>query len=81
ALDMSIQTITLDLLADLKDEYGLTMVFISHDLSVVHEICDRVAVLQHGRLIEQGPVDEVFLHPKTGYTEGLIAAIPRLDAT
>jgi len=81
ALDMSIQTITLDLLAHLKDEYGLTMVFISHDLSVVHEICDRVAVLQHGRLIEQGPVDEVFLHPKTGYTEGLIAAIPRLDAT
>ncbi len=81
ALDMSIQTITLDLLADLKDEYGLTMVFISHDLSVVHEICDRVAVMQHGRLIEQGPVDEVFFNPKTGYTERLIAAIPRLDGT
>ncbi|MCZ6568307.1 MAG: ATP-binding cassette domain-containing protein [Actinobacteria bacterium] len=81
ALDMSIQTITLDLLAALKDEYGLTMVFISHDLSVVHEICDRVAVMQHGRLIEQGPVDEVFFNPKTGYTERLIAAIPRLDGT
>jgi peptide/nickel transport system ATP-binding protein len=81
ALDMSIQTITLDLLAHLKDEYGLTMVFISHDLSVVHEICDRVAVMQHGRVVEQGQVDEVFLNPKTDYTERLIAAIPRLDGT
>ncbi len=81
ALDMSIQTITLDLLAQLKDEYGLTMVFISHDLSVVHEICDRVAVMQHGRLVERGQVDEVFLDPETEYTEALIAAIPRLDGT
>jgi peptide/nickel transport system ATP-binding protein len=81
ALDMSIQTITLDLLAHLKDEYGLTMVFISHDLSVVHEICDRVAVMQRGRLVEEGQVDEVFLNPKTDYTEQLIAAIPRLDGT
>jgi peptide/nickel transport system ATP-binding protein len=81
ALDMSIQTITLDLLAHLKDEYGLTMVFISHDLSVVHEICDRVAVMQHGRLVEEGQVDEVFLNPRTDYTERLIAAIPRLDGT
>ena len=78
---MSIQTITLDLLAHLKDEYGLTMVFISHDLSVVHEICDRVAVMQHGRLVEQGQVDEVFLDPTSDYTKDLIAAIPRLDGT
>jgi peptide/nickel transport system ATP-binding protein len=81
ALDMSVQTITLDLLAHLKDEYGLTMVFISHDLSVVHEICDRVAVMQRGRLVEQGQVDEVFLNPRSDYTRDLISAIPRLDGT
>ncbi len=79
ALDMSVQTRTLALLADLKEQFGLTMVFISHDLSVVHEICDRVAVLQDGALVELGQVDDVFITPTTAYTQRLISAIPRLD--
>ncbi len=81
ALDMSVQTRTLALLADLKERFGLTMVFISHDLSVVHEICDRVAVLQDGRLVELGGVDDVFVAPGSPYTRRLIEAIPRLDGS
>jgi peptide/nickel transport system ATP-binding protein len=81
ALDMSVQTRTLDLLAELKRTFALTMVFISHDLSVVHEICDRVAVMQRGRIVETGPVDEVFARPRHDYTKSLIASIPRLDGT
>jgi peptide/nickel transport system ATP-binding protein len=81
ALDMSVQTRTLDILAHLKDVFGLTMVFISHDLSVVHEICDRVAVMQNGRVVEMGTADSVFIDPQTGYTRDLIGAIPRLDGT
>jgi peptide/nickel transport system ATP-binding protein len=79
ALDMSVQTITLDLLAHLKEQFELTMVFISHDLSVVHEICDRVAVLEHGRVVEHGTVDDVFHNPADPYTRRLLSAIPRLD--
>lgn len=81
ALDMSVQTVTLDLLARLKDEFDLTMIFISHDLSVVHRICDRVLVMESGRAVERGPVDDVFRHPTEGYTRRLIASIPRLDGT
>ena len=81
ALDMSVQTITLDLLDRLKEEFDLTMVFISHDLSVVHEICDRVVVLERGRVVEAGDVGDVFAAPKQDYTRRLLAAIPRLDGS
>jgi peptide/nickel transport system ATP-binding protein len=81
ALDMSVQTVTLDLLARLKREFDLTMIFISHDLSVVHRICDRVLVMDSGRAVEQGPVDEVFRHPAAAYTRQLVSSIPRLDGT
>lgn len=81
ALDMSVQTITLELLASLKDDFDLTMIFISHDLSVVHEICERVIVLEHGRIVEGGAVDDVFRRPQQPYTRNLVAAIPRLDGT
>ncbi len=81
ALDMSVQTLTLDLLARLKEEFALTMVFISHDLSVVHEICDRVVVLERGRVVEAGSVGEVFTAPSEAYTRQLIGAIPRLDGS
>ncbi len=80
ALDMSVQTVTLDLLAQLKRDFDLTMVFISHDLSVVHEICERVVVLDSGRVVETGPVDDVFRRPSHPYTKRLVAAVPRLDA-
>ncbi len=81
ALDMSVQTVTLELLAELKREFDLTMVFISHDLSVVHEICEHVVVLEHGSIVEQGPVSSVFKNPTQPYTQRLIAAIPRLDGS
>jgi peptide/nickel transport system ATP-binding protein len=81
ALDMSVQTRTLDILAQLKEVFGLTMVFISHDLSVVHEICDRVAVMQNGQVVEMGSADSVFIDPQTEYARRLIAAIPRLDGS
>jgi peptide/nickel transport system ATP-binding protein len=81
ALDMSVQTVTLDLLQDLKEQFDLTLVFISHDLSVVHEICERVIVLEDGKIVEQGPVGAVFGNPREAYTRQLVAAIPRLDGT
>ena len=81
ALDMSVQTVTLELLQQLKEDFDLTMVFISHDLSVVHEICERVIVLEHGRIVEQGHVGDVFGQPQEPYTQSLVSAIPRLDGS
>ncbi len=81
ALDMSVQTVTLELLQDLKEQFDLTMVFISHDLSVVHEICERVIVLEHGRIVEEGPVGTVFGSPRENYTRTLVHAIPRMDGS
>ncbi len=78
ALDMSVRERTLALLRELKEEFGLTMLFISHDLSVVHEVCDRVGVLRSGRLVELGPVDAVLRSPAEPYTQALVDAIPRL---
>ena len=81
ALDMSVQTITLDLLESLKRDFDFTMVFISHDLSVIHEISDRVVVLEHGKLVEQGPAGRVFGSPEQQYTRNLLSAIPKLDGS
>ena len=78
ALDMSVQMVTLELLDQLKRDFDLTMVFISHDLSVVHEICERVIVLDHGLVVESGQVGAVFGSPKEPYTQMLVDAIPRL---
>jgi peptide/nickel transport system ATP-binding protein len=81
ALDMTVQTLTLELLADLKRRFDLTLVFISHDLSVVHEVCDRVAVMQNGEIVEAGDADEVYGNPRHDYTVSLLGSIPRLDGT
>src|SRR5690606_10364501 len=79
ALDLSVQAQVLNLLADLQDEFGLTYVFISHDLSVVRYIADEVMVMYFGEAVEYGTRDEVFSNPKHEYTKTLFAATPWAD--
>ncbi|TBN10941.1 dipeptide ABC transporter ATP-binding protein [Agrobacterium cavarae] len=79
ALDLSVQAQVLNLLADLQDEFGLTYVFISHDLSVVRYIADEVMVMYFGEAVEYGTRDEVFSDPKHSYTRTLFAATPKAD--
>ena len=79
ALDLSVQAQVLNLLADLQDEFGLTYVFISHDLSVVKYIADEVMVMYFGEAVEYGTRDEVFSDPKHNYTRTLFAATPKAD--
>lgn len=76
ALDVSVQAQVLNLLNDLKDEFGLTYLFISHDLSVVNYFCDRIAVLNQGEIVELDQSEKVFFNPQNPYTQSLIAAIP-----
>ncbi|MCK0204943.1 ABC transporter ATP-binding protein [Ornithobacterium rhinotracheale] len=78
ALDVSVQAQVLNLLNDLKSDFGLTYLFISHDLSVVKYMSDRLIVLQHGKMQEYGFAEDIYQNPKTQYTRDLIAAIPRI---
>ncbi|MFI5907930.1 dipeptide ABC transporter ATP-binding protein [Dactylosporangium sp. NPDC051541] len=80
ALDVSIQAQVLDLLADLQAADGTALLFISHDLGVVHHLADRVLVLHNGRVVERGAVGDVFTDPSDDYTKALLAAVPRLEA-
>ncbi|PRD57744.1 ABC transporter ATP-binding protein [Phyllobacterium myrsinacearum] len=79
ALDLSVQAQVLNLLADLQDEFNLTYVFISHDLSVVRYIADEVMVMYYGEVVEYGTRDEVFSNPQHSYTKTLFAATPKSD--
>jgi oligopeptide/dipeptide ABC transporter ATP-binding protein len=79
ALDVSIRAQIINLLADLQDEFAISFVFISHDLSTVRHISHEVAVMYLGKIVERGPVDEVFEHPSHPYTKALLEAVPTPD--
>jgi oligopeptide/dipeptide ABC transporter ATP-binding protein len=79
ALDVSIQAGIVQLLSELRDQLGLTILFIAHDLAVVRSLCDRVAVMYMGRLVECGTTDSIFDDPRHPYTRALLSAIPRLS--
>jgi peptide/nickel transport system ATP-binding protein len=80
ALDVSVQARILDLLADLQEQLGVAYLFISHDLGVIHHMCDRVLVMKDGAIVESGDVEDVFRSPRQDYTRALLDAIPRLSA-
>jgi peptide/nickel transport system ATP-binding protein len=80
ALDVSVRAQVLNLIDDLVDRFGLTLVFISHDLAVVRHLCTRVAVLYRGQLVEQGPSEQVYQDPRHPYTRALLQAVPRLGS-
>jgi peptide/nickel transport system ATP-binding protein len=79
ALDVSIQAQVLDLLVNLQAELGLSYLFISHDLGVIHHMSDRVLVMKDGSVVEHGPADDIFNRPKHRYTQELLASLPQLD--
>ena len=79
-LDVTIQAQYLDLLKDIQQETGVALIFVTHNLGIVARMCDRVAVMYAGRIVEQAPVRELFDHPKHPYTKALLGAVPRLGS-
>ncbi|MBR6575354.1 MAG: ABC transporter ATP-binding protein, partial [Clostridia bacterium] len=78
ALDVSVRAQVLNLLEELQEKLGLTYLFISHDLSVVEHLCDRVAIMYLGQLMEIGTVDQIYDNPQHPYTQALLSAIPKV---
>lgn len=79
ALDVTVQATILDLMRELQEQYDMSVIFITHDLGVIAEIADRVLVMYKGRIVEQGPIKEIFSQPQHPYTKGLLACRPPLD--
>lgn len=80
ALDVTIQSQILDLLKELKEKIDMSVIFITHDLGVVADVCDKVAVMYAGNLIETGNIDDIFYNPKHPYTWGLLKSVPKVNA-
>ena len=79
ALDLSVQAQLLNLLQDLQDEFGISYIFISHDLAVVRYMSDEVMVMKDGEIVERADADEIYSHPRHPYTQQLLAAVPGID--
>ena len=79
ALDVSVQSEILNLLADLQQQFGLSYLFISHDMAVIHHICDRIAVMKDGKIVEEGSREDVIGNPQHRYTKRLLLAVPECD--
>ena len=79
ALDVSIQAQVLDLLADIQSQLGVSYLFISHDLGVIHHVSDRILVMHEGRIVEQGAADQIFDFPHHPYTQALLSSLPRIQ--
>lgn len=80
ALDVTIQAQIIELMKEIQKKTGMAIIFITHNLGVVAEICDKVSVMYAGHIVEQGPVDDIFYEPKHPYTWGLLRSMPRVDA-
>jgi oligopeptide/dipeptide ABC transporter ATP-binding protein len=80
ALDVTVQAQILELIAVLQKEMGMSVILITHDLGVIAEVCDEVAVMYAGRIVEKASVFDLFAHPRHAYTQGLLESIPRLDS-
>jgi ABC-type dipeptide/oligopeptide/nickel transport system ATPase component len=80
ALDVTVQAEILELLRRLREELGMSVLFISHDLAVIAELCDRIAVMERGRIVEEGPTERVLGRPEHDYTRRLVAAVPKIGA-
>jgi oligopeptide/dipeptide ABC transporter ATP-binding protein len=79
SLDVTIQAQYLKLLKDLQKESGLSLIFITHDFGIVAKVCDRVAVMYAGKIVEQGSVRDIFNNPSHPYTEALLASVPKME--
>jgi len=80
ALDVTIQAQILDLIKDIQDEFDMSVLFITHDMAVIAEMADRVVVMFNGKIVEQGPVEQIFHKPQHDYTKKLISAVPRIGS-
>ena len=80
ALDVTIQAQILDLIKDIQEDFGMSVLFITHDMAVIAEMADRVVVMFNGEIVEQGPVDQIFHAPQHEYTKKLIGAVPRIGS-